>query len=59
MDGYQVFASIFQSLVSLAWPVAFVIAVMLFHDRLRSLSPLLRVKQKDLEASFRLEEAEN
>jgi Domain of unknown function (DUF4145) len=58
MDGYQFFASIFQSLVSLAWPAAFVIAVMLFRERLRSLLPLLRVKHKDFEASFRLEQAE-
>jgi hypothetical protein len=44
MDGYQFIASFFQSLVSLAWPAALLIAVLLFRERLRSLLPLLRVK---------------
>ncbi|WP_407116170.1 DUF4145 domain-containing protein [Bradyrhizobium sp. LMG 9283] len=58
MDGYQFIAAIFQSLVSLAWPAAFVIAVALFRDRLSQLLPLLRLKHKDTEVSFRLEQAE-
>jgi hypothetical protein len=62
MDGYQFIAAIFQSLVSLlvslAWPAAFVIAVALFRGRLSQLLPLLRLKHKDTEVSFRLDQAE-
>jgi Domain of unknown function (DUF4145) len=58
MDGYQLVASLFQSFVSLAWPVALVISVLLFRDKLGPLLPFLRVKHKDWEASFRLEQAE-
>lgn len=58
MDGYQFSAAIFQSLVSLAWPVALVICVLLFKERLQSLLPFLRLKHKDTEVSFRLEQAE-
>jgi Domain of unknown function (DUF4145) len=58
VNGYQFIASIFQSLVSLAWPVAFVIAVALFRGRLTQLLPLLRLKHKDTEVSFRLDQAE-
>jgi Domain of unknown function (DUF4145) len=58
MDGYQFLASILQSLVSLAWPIAFVIAVALFREKLTQLLPFLRVKLKDTEVSFRLDQAE-
>lgn len=58
MDGYQFISSIFQSLVSLAWPAAFVVAVALFRGKLRELLPYLRLKHKDTEVSFRLEQAE-
>jgi hypothetical protein len=58
MDGFQFTAAIFQSLVSLAWPVAFVIAVALFREKLTELLPFLRFKHKDTEISFRLEQAE-
>ena len=58
MNGYGLFAAIVQALASLGWPIAFVIAVWLFRDRLVSLLPLLRVKHKEWEASFRLDEAE-
>jgi hypothetical protein len=58
MDGYQFTASILQSLVSLAWPAAFVAAVALFRGRLSQLLPFLRLKHKDTEVSFRLEQAE-
>jgi hypothetical protein len=58
MDGYQFSAAIFQSLVSLAWPAALVICVLLFKERLQSLLPFLRLKHKDTEVSFRLEQAE-
>jgi hypothetical protein len=58
MDWLQFFSSIFQSLTSLAWPVALVVAVALFRGRLRELLPYLRLKHKDTEISFRLEQAE-
>jgi hypothetical protein len=57
MDGYQ-FIAIFQSVVSLAWPAAVFGSVWLFRDKLRTLLPLLRMKYKDLDLSFRLDEAE-
>jgi Domain of unknown function (DUF4145) len=59
MDGYQFIAAIVQSLVALAWPVAFVIAVALFRGRLTQLLPFLRLKHKETEFSFRLDQAEN
>ena len=58
MDGYQFSAAIFSSLVSLAWPAALVICVLLFRERLRTLLPFLRLKHKDTEVSFRLDQAE-
>jgi hypothetical protein len=58
MDGYQFIAALLQSVVSLAWPIAFVIAVWMFRRRLESLLPHLPVKHKDLEFSFRLDQAE-
>jgi hypothetical protein len=58
MDGYQFIAAMFQTVVSLAWPFAVVICVWLFRERLRTLLPLLRLKHKDTEISFRLEQAE-
>ena len=58
MNGYAFTASMIQSVVSLAWPAAFVIVALLFRERLRTLLPFLRVKHKDWEASFRLDQAE-
>lgn len=58
MDGYQLIADLFKSLASLAWPAAFVIAVLLFRRKLMSLLPLMRLKYKDFDVSFRLDEAE-
>lgn len=58
MDGYQFIADILKSVVSLAWPTAFVIGVWLFREKLTELMPLLRLKYKDLDVSFRLEQAE-
>lgn len=58
MDGYQFIAAIFQSLISLAWPAALVVCVWLFREKLNTLLPLLRMKYKDLDISFRLDEAE-
>lgn len=58
MDGYQFTASIVQSLASMAWPAALVTAVWLFRERITALLPLLRLKYKDLDVSFRLDQAE-
>ena len=58
MNGYGLIATIVQSIASLAWPAAFVFAVWTFRGRLTALLPLLRVKHKDWEASFRLDRAE-
>ena len=58
MDGYQFTAEIFRSIVSLAWPAAFIAAVWLFRQRLTALLPLLRLKYKDFDVSFRLDQAE-
>ena len=58
MDGYQFSASLFQSLTSLAWPAALIVCVWLFRAQLAGLLPNLKVKHKDWEISFRLNEAE-
>jgi hypothetical protein len=58
MDWLQFISSIVQSLVSLAWPAAFVIAVWLFREKLTELLLQLRAKYKDVEISFKLEQAE-
>jgi hypothetical protein len=58
MDGYQLTASVIQSVVSLAWPAAIVFSVWLFREKLKELLPLFRIKHREWEASFRLEKAE-
>jgi hypothetical protein len=58
VDGYQFWASIGQSLASFAWPVAVFCIFLALRKELILLLPLLRFKYKDLEASFRLDEAE-
>lgn len=58
MDGYQFIAAIFQSIVSLAWPASLVICIWLFREKLSLLLPLLRMRYKDFDVSFRLEQAE-
>ena len=58
MDGFQFIAALFHSLVSLAWPAAVFGSVWLFRDKLRALLPLLRMKYKEFDVSFRLDEAE-
>ena len=58
MGGYQFIADIFRSFVSLAWPAAFVTAIWLFRSKLIELMPLLRLKYKDLDISFRLDQAQ-
>lgn len=58
MNTYQFIASLVQSITSIAWPAALVISVWLFRERVSELLPLLRVKYKNVEATFRLEQAE-
>jgi Domain of unknown function (DUF4145) len=58
MDWLQFFSSVIQSLASLAWPLAIVVCVLLFREKLLDLLPGLRLKHKDLEISFRLDKAE-
>jgi hypothetical protein len=58
MNGYGLTAVIIQSIASLAWPFAFVVAVWLFREKLAELLPKFYVKHKDWEASFRLDKAE-
>ncbi len=58
MNLYGLIASIVQSIASLGWPAAFAFAVWTFRGRLSELLPLLHVKHKDWEASFRLDKAE-
>ncbi len=58
MNWLQFFASIVQSLASLAWPTALFGCVWLFREKLTELLPLFRLRHKDWEASFRWERAE-
>jgi len=58
MDWLQFISSMFHSIVSLAWPAAVVACVWLFREKLVELLPQFRVKHKDWEASFRIEQAE-
>jgi uncharacterized protein DUF4145 len=58
MDTYQFIAAIVQSITSLAWPVAFVFSVWMFREQIAELMPRLKLKHKDTEISFRLEQAE-
>jgi hypothetical protein len=58
MDTYQFIAALFGSLMSAAWPVAFVVAVWLFRGKLTELLPLLIFKYKDWQISFGLDKAE-
>jgi hypothetical protein len=58
MDWLQFTASVVGSIVSMAWPAAFVAAVWLFREKLTELLPQLRAKYKDVEISFKLDQAE-
>ncbi|HEY5064989.1 MAG TPA: DUF4145 domain-containing protein [Xanthobacteraceae bacterium] len=58
MSWLQFVASIAQSIVSLAWPASFVVVFWMFREKLIELLPLLRAKYKDVEISFKLEQAE-
>jgi hypothetical protein len=58
MDGYQFIAALVQAVASLAWPAAVVCCVWLFREKLNTLLPMLKMKYKDLDISFRLGKAE-
>jgi hypothetical protein len=58
MNGYGLIAATIQSIASLSWPVAIIAVVWIFRTRIADLLPLLRVKYKDLELSYRLDMAE-
>jgi hypothetical protein len=58
MNGYDLTAAIIQAMASLGWPIAFVIAAWIFKNDLRTVLPRLRLKYKDWDVSFRLNEAE-
>ncbi|MBC7150799.1 MAG: DUF4145 domain-containing protein [Rhizobium sp.] len=58
MTWLEFVASIVQSLVTIAWPAAVVLSVWMFRNEIRPLLPMFRLKHKDTEISFRLDEAE-
>lgn len=55
MDGYQFIAALVESM---AWPAAILGSVFMFRQKLIELLPRLQFKFKDLEANFRLDQAE-
>ena len=55
MDWLQFFAALIDSL---AWPAAVAGSIFIFREKLVELLPRLRVKYKDAEVNFRLEQAE-
>jgi uncharacterized protein DUF4145 len=58
MNGYGLVAAIIQSIASLGWPVVAIAGLWIYRDALVNVLPLLKVKHKDWEASFRLDRAE-
>jgi hypothetical protein len=58
MNWLDFFASVVASITSLAWPLAMVAAVWMFRGEIRPLLPRLRLKHKETEITFRLDEAE-
>jgi hypothetical protein len=58
VNGYALTAAIIQAIASLAWPAAIFGCVWLFRAKITELLPSFRLKHKDWEASFRLEQAE-
>lgn len=58
MNIFEFIASLVKSLVSLAWPAALVASVWLFRDKINELLPLVRMRYKDFDISFRLDQAE-
>lgn len=58
MSWLEFIATMFESLMSVAWPVAVVLSVWLFRREIGPLLPHMRLKHKETEISFRLDEAE-
>lgn len=58
MTWLEFFAAMFQSLVSVAWPVAVVASVWIFRNEIRNLLPKFQLKHNGTEISFRFNEAE-
>lgn len=58
MDWLTFIATVVGSLVKIAWPAAAFGSVWIFRDKIETLLPLLKLKYKDFDVSFRLEEAE-
>jgi hypothetical protein len=58
MDCLTFIAAIVGSLVKIAWPAAVFGSVWIFRDKIQGLLPLLRLKYKDFDVSFRFDEAE-
>lgn len=58
MTWLEFIAAIFQSLVSVAWPVALVASVWIFRSEIRVLLPKFQFKHNGTEISFRLDEAQ-
>jgi hypothetical protein len=52
MNWLDFFASVIQSLVSLAWPAALVICIWMFREKIAPLLPLLHLRHKDTEIRF-------
>src|SRR5262245_26577170 len=57
MNQRELVASLVQSIASLGWPAAVFGSVYLFREELRKMLPLLRVKHKEIEVDFRMEQA--
>lgn len=57
MNGYDLVASLVQSVTSLAWPAAAVVCVYLFREKLNEILPRLHFRHKETEISFRLDAA--
>ena len=58
MDWLTFFSTVIGSLVKIAWPAAMFGAVWIFRNKIEDLLPLLKLKYKDLDVSFRFDEAE-
>lgn len=58
MSWLEFVSTMFQSLVSIAWPVAVVVSVWIFRSEIRTLLPKFQLKHNGTEVSFRLDEAE-
>ncbi len=54
MNWLDFIASMFGSLVKLAWPAAAFGSVWVFRNRIEALLPNLKLKYKDFDVSFRL-----